>query len=117
MSFIPVKQFTDEDLMWLLEHGAVQGRFGCFEIRLKGATFRTFHETLAKKTHCGAYIGISNVFFGYGDTAEEAVKNAVVKYEEAMEQGKVRDTNRQSQERILSEIKEIVNYKADDDED
>ena len=107
--------FSDNDLIWLLEHGAVRGRMGCLEIRLKGATFRTFHETPAKKMRCGAYIGISNAFFGYGDTAEEVVRNSVAEFEKAMEQGKVKNMNRQIQERILSEIKRIVNYKAEED--
>jgi len=109
--------FTDNDLMWLLGHGAMCGRMGCFEIRLKGATFRTFPEMPSKLMRCGAYIGVFDAFFGYGATAEECVRNAIAEFEKAMKQGKVRDMDRQKQERILSEIKGIANYKADDDED
>lgn len=109
--------FTDNDLMWLLKRGAWRGRMGCLEIRLKGATFRTFPEIPSKPMRCGAYIGVFDVFFGYGATAEECVRNAIAEYEKAMKQGKVRNMDRQKQERILSEIKEIVNYKEEEDED
>ena len=109
--------FTDNDYLWLLKHGAWLGLMGCLEIRLKGATFRTFPENPSKPMRCGAYIGVADAFFGYGATAEECVRNAIAEYEKAMEQGKVKSGNRQSQERILSEIKEIVNHKDDDDED
>lgn len=108
--------FTDNDLAWLLGHGAMLGRMGCFEIRLKGATFRTFPEQPSKPMRCGAYIGVADAFFGYGATAEECVRNAIAEYEKAMEQKMVKSFTKERQEKILSEIKEIVNYKEEDED-